>query len=281
MKNPVRWLLVALLLAGLAGAWWRWQHAPPPAVAAPPPPAAAASPAVAAASVAAPAVQYPIESIEAAASAPAPLPPLGESDAAAKEALVALLGRDPVLRLLQVDDFVRRVVATVDNLARERATSRLWPVQPAPGRLLLVERADGPSLADGNAERYTPFVKLVESLDTDRAVALYVRLYPLFQQAYEELGYPGRYFNDRLVEVIDVMLRTPEPVGPVLLTLPEIQGPYASKRPWVRYRYADPALESLSAGQKMLLRMGPANAGRLKARLRALRERVARRPASR
>ena len=39
---------------------------------------------------------------------------------------------------------------------------------------------------------------------------VYERLYPLFQQAYEDLGYPGKYFNDRLVEVIDHLLQTPE-----------------------------------------------------------------------
>jgi hypothetical protein len=36
-------------------------------------------------------------------------------------------------------------------------------------------------------------------VDTRKAVALYVDLYPLFQGAYAELGYPNRYFNDRLI----------------------------------------------------------------------------------
>jgi len=37
----------------------------------------------------------------------------------------------------------------------------------------------------------------------------------LFQQSYEDLGYPGQYFNDRLVEVIDDMLKTPDVQGPI------------------------------------------------------------------
>jgi hypothetical protein len=45
----------------------------------------------------------------------------------------------------------------------------------------------------------------------------------------------------------------------------------ASTRPWVRYQYVDPQLESLAAGQKILLRMGPDNERRLKQKLRELR----------
>jgi hypothetical protein len=284
MKTWTRWLLAILVLALVGGAWW-WQHRPAP-VQEPTPPAADTPAASAAAAApppasAAPAVQHPVEAIQPATAASTPLPSLADSDAAARRGLDALFGREAVLRVLDVDDFVRHVVATVDNLGRARATSRLWPVRPAPGRLLTVERGDGTALADGNAERYSAFATLVGAVDPDRAVALYVHLYPLFQQAYEELGYPGRYFNDRLVQVLDLLLQTPEPAGPLLLTLPEIQGPVPSTRPWVRYQFTDPALESLSAGQKILLRMGPANAAKVKATLKALRERLASRPAPR
>ena len=60
-----------------------------------------------------------------------------------------------------------------------------------------------------NSQRYVALVLLAESVDAAAVAAAYRRMYPLFQQAYEELGYPGRYFNDRLVEVIDHLLATP------------------------------------------------------------------------
>jgi hypothetical protein len=106
-----------------------------------------------------------------------------------------------------------------------------------------------------------------------------MRLYPLFQQSYQELGYPRGYFNDRLVEVIDQLLATPEPVGPLAVHLTEVKGPITSDRPWVRYEFADPALQALPAGSKMLLRMGPDNARRLKAKLAELRAAITRAPA--
>jgi hypothetical protein len=46
----------------------------------------------------------------------------------------------------------------------------------------------------------------------------------------------------------------------------------------VFYKFADPELESLSAGQKIMIRMGPQNAEKVKAKLRALRRELAARP---
>jgi hypothetical protein len=197
-----------------------------------------------------------------------------------REALTELVGRRGALGFLQLDGFVRRVVATVDNLAREHAPVAVWPVHPTPGRFSVLRGADGRETPHpDNSERYASLVRAVEAVDMDRAVAIYRRLYPMFQQAYEELGYPGRYFNDRLVQVLDHLIATPVPASPPAVRLVEVKGPVPSSRPWVRYEYVDPALESLSAGQKILIRVGADQQRRLQDRLKALRDRVARRPA--
>ena len=104
-------------------------------------------------------------------------------------------------------------------------------------------------------------MKFVEAVDVKRVVAVYARFYPLFQQAYVELGYPDGYFNNRLVQVIDHLLEAPVVEGPVKLVVRRVLP-----------EYADPALESESAGRKILLRIGPENAAVVKARLRVLRK---------
>jgi hypothetical protein len=43
----------------------------------------------------------------------------------------------------------------------------------------------------------------------------------------------------------------------------------------VRYEFADPALESLSSGQKIMLRVGPVNERRLKEKLAEIRGELA------
>lgn len=248
-----------------------WQPTAPPPETAQAPAPVAALPAAAPASAPASAPTGPLHPIEAAVAAAASGPAPATAPANVEDALVALLGRKEVLSALQIDDFPRRFAATVDNLGRATASPRLWPVNPTPGRFATVTRGDVTTISADNAQRYTPFVLLVESVDMRRAVATYVQLYPLIQQAYEDLGFPGRHFNDRLVEVIDLLLATPEIEAPLAVVLPTISGPVLPDRPWVLYAFDAPELKSLSAGQKILLRMGPVNERRLKAKLTEIR----------
>ena len=275
-------LLVLAILAGAAGfAWWHWFRPPvapvdatPPAASAPDQPAAEAPPPAPEQAVG---PQNPIDTL---APPEAALPRLNDADARVTTALGELLGGAKSLSFLQLDGFVRRLVATVDNLVRPQAAARMWPVQPTPGRFTVAggtgSTGGAPTTIDAsNAARYGAFVGFAETVNVERAAALYARLYPLFQEAYEELGYPGRYFNDRLIAVLDHLLQAPEPEGPVAVTLVEVKGEYATPRPWTRYEFVDPELESLSSGQKLMVRMGVANERRLKARLAAFRERIA------
>ena len=75
--------------------------------------------------------------------------------------------------------------------------------------------------------------------------------------------------------MIDHLLQAPEPAGPVQVRLVEVKGNVPSQRPWVRYEYADPQLESLSSGQKIMVRVGLENERKLKASLRGFREQIA------
>jgi hypothetical protein len=267
--------VVLLVLAGSGYLWWQERQERQERQAAELTPLIAPNTSAVEAVTPAPApIHHAIEAIT--PPIEAPLPPLTDSGSEVSDALVALLGREQVLSFVDATGFAQRVVATVDNLARGHAASRLWPVHPAPGRFQFVERDGATYIADDNHDRYKAFVRFASAVDTDAAVALYVRMYPLLQKAYEELGYPGKYFNNRLIEVIDQLLATPELLKPVQLTLVEVnKGQGETARPWVRYEYADPALEARPAGQKILLRMGPGNAGPLKAKLRQFRQRVA------
>ena len=280
-QKSLLWVAALLaLVAAAAGMYWWQQQTPAPAPAAPP---VAAAPAPAPAPPPAPvepAIRHPIEpeaAASATAAAPRPLPPPDQADAYVADALTELLGRKPVLSFLSTDGFVARLVATVDNLDRPFAAARRWPVNPPPARFQTTPGADATLIGADNAKRYAPFVQFVAAVNSAQAVALYRRLYPLFQHAYEELGYPGKYFNDRLVQVIDHLLATPEPAGPLQVRLTDVKGPIPSTTPWLRYEFVDPALEARSAGQKILLRMGPAHTRQLKAKLAEVRALIVRR----
>lgn len=48
----------------------------------------------------------------------------------------------------------------------------------------------------------------------------------------------------------------PDPQGPLQVKLTPVKTEVPHLRPWVRYEFVDPALESLSCGQKILVRRG-------------------------
>jgi hypothetical protein len=274
MQSSTKALVAAAAVAVIAGAvawWWfgrpaQLPQAPMAPVAVPAPASPPAATAGLAPSPTAATIEHPIAPL-------ADMQPLASAGLAG--ALADLIGRKAVLTFLQVDQFARRFVATVDNLGRSHAPPALWPVNPTPGRFMNQASADGEVISADNSLRYTPFVLLVETVDVGRAIDLYVRMYPLLQSTYEGLGFPRHHFNDRLFEVIDQLLATPEVSYPVRLKLLEIKGSVPSLQPWLRYQYAAPALESLSSGQKILLRVGPVNQRRLKAKLLELRQQLA------
>jgi hypothetical protein len=192
-----------------------------------------------------------------------PLPSLDESDEELLDTLTELLGASAIDRYLIPESLIRNFVVTVDNLPRRHVSERHRPVGPAPESFMVAGDDEELLLNPENYDRYVPMTQLFAAADTRLLVASYRRLYPLMREAYEELGHADGNFHRRLLEVIEDLLATPEPRGPIRLA-----------RPNVLYEYADERLESLSAGQKTLLRMGPDNAAIIKAKLRELRDQL-------
>jgi hypothetical protein len=190
-----------------------------------------------------------------------PLPALDESDAEVVSGLTELLGgREPLQQFLVPQRIIRNVVVTLDNMPREKIAVNQRPAKATGGKFIVTGPEDAREIAPENYKRYAPFVAVVKKVDAKTLAAFYRGLQPLFQQAYEELGNPGASFDARLRQVIDHLLQTPDVTQPVKLVQPS-----------VLFKYADPQLESLSSGQKVLLRMGPENESAVKAKLRELR----------
>ena len=270
-RNKVIWwaaIIVGAAIIGV-GAYFRLHSAPPAPVSPPPPPTAQqqATPLMPAAPPA-PVIQHPIPA-QSGQSASAGLPALDSSDPTVLDALTRLVGRPAIARFLVPKAIIRHIVVTVDNLPRAKVAANLRPIQPTPGQTIVNQQGATTLLSRKNYARYTPFVQAIGAMDMKSLAAVYFRLYPLFQQAYRSLGYPHGYFNDRLVEAIDSLLATPQVQQPIEL----VQGR-------VFWQFADPKLEALPAGQKLLLRMGPKNAAVIEAKLRQLRQLITSPPAT-
>jgi hypothetical protein len=273
MDRRIVWpvlLVMALIVAGMA--WWLWDREPEP----PATPVAAVEPAPEPLAPAEPVIRHPIAPPDGAMQEPALAGEPADPDARLVHAITGLLGRSAVLQWLQTDAFITRIVASVDNLPRAQAASSRWPVVPAPGRFEVSYRDGAIWAAPGNERRYDGLIHTLTAMDPARAAVLYRRMYPQFQAAYEELGYPNRYFNDRLVETIDDLLAAPAAPTPLRLTLTEVRTEVESPTPWLRYEYADEALETRSAGQRMMMRVGPGHQRQLASWLREFRAQIAR-----
>jgi hypothetical protein len=274
MRKPsgggsLRWVALAvLILAAAMGAYYYYfvsQHVPAPApapVAQPAAPSAPEQPAAPPQASPAPEVeQHPVEAPKAApGEIVTPLPGLRDSDPAARDATIGLVGAKAFAAYFYPEKIILRIVATVDNLPRHAAPARMMPVKPVDGRFAVSTSGDQMVLEPKNFARYTPYVRIAQAINAKKLVAVYSRFYPLFQEAYRQLGYPNGYFNDRLITCIDDLLAAPEPDGPIKLTQPK-----------VLYEYADPDLEARSAGQKIMIRMGRDNERKIKAKLREIR----------
>jgi len=258
-----KWLALLLLAVGAAGALWYFRDdINPPAE-----PSAVIDPAPAGEKLAPREPLHPIEplSLTPGAGELIELPPLDESDSYFALALVTVFGNG-LEDLLDDEGLIDKSVATVDNLTRSHVAEKIRPVGRIQGSFMVAAAgANGPYyLSPDNYGRYDFLVNMLTGANLDELAATYRRFYPLMQEAFTRLGYPDAYFNDRLIAVIDHLLTTPEPDEPVQLV-----------RPHVLYEFADPALEALSSGQKLLLRMGSDNAARVKSVLEELRLRIA------
>ena len=188
------------------------------------------------------------EQPSAATSAPGP----ELQDLTLTQALEKLFGEHRLVQWLFMDSLVQRFVTTIDSLPGKTLARAHFPVRPPEGKFIVSGTEDAPQTSPRNQKRYAPYSDFLESIDQELAIAVYVFFYERFQIAYEKLGYQNAYFNDRLVFVIEHLLKTPNPPEPIQLA-----------QPAVLYTYADPRLENLSAGQKLLLRIGQPQRTRL------------------
>ncbi len=199
-----------------------------------------------------PVAQPPPEKIE--------IPALDASDELARSLALALSEHPRLAGWLAPEDLIRRFVVSVVNVA-DADSPRPHIGHLAPRADFRVGEHEGALIIDPDSyARYDLIATVLDSLDDRQSIELYHHLEPLFDEAYRELGYPGGDFDRALGRAIDRVLATRVPAGNVIV-----------KRRVNSYRFADPDLEALGPVEKHLIRMGPANARKVQAKLRLLR----------
>ncbi|AWF82868.1 DUF3014 domain-containing protein [Microbulbifer sp. A4B17] len=193
-----------------------------------------------------------------------PPPPLNESDKAAYDELMSLAPDGALSRWLVPDEVIRKWVAAANAASRGELIHKHRPLKTIRGPITVTgSSTEGYQLSPENYRRYDQPVRLFALASTDAIITLYQYWYPRLAQAYGELGIRNKSFHQVVIQAIDNVLAAPEVEGPIQLI-----------RPSVYYKFADPKLEKLPGIQKLMIRMGPDNAARVKEKLKEVKAKL-------
>ncbi|MFZ8199724.1 DUF3014 domain-containing protein [Alteromonas portus] len=188
--------------------------------------------------------------------------PLDTSDPAVKASLIESSSADKevVNRMLVNEGLIQRFVVSVANLANDEMAPNHQLLTPPEQNFRVYSQAGKQWIDAASYKRYTPYVDMLESFNNEALLNIYGVYKDDIQAKYSEIGNPDQDFNSVLLDAIDQLLDTPEVPVPVEV--------YTDS---VAYKYADDRLENLNEPQKQLLRTGPDNMRRIKAKLRELK----------
>jgi hypothetical protein len=254
-SRPV--LLIIIAVAVIAGAvyWFLLRGKPEPEVAALPPPAAVevAEPEESAEAVDSEPATPPAEEPPPAPLPPVKLPPLDRSDADVISFLLEASEGSFQQWLIQ-EHLIRKFVRAVNALEEGKLVSQYRPFNDPEIPFKASNNSGETWQVDvTNFERYTPYLASLEKVGPERLVQIYERYYPLLEQAYEELGVKKGDFRQVTKRALTRITKAPMPPQDAALS-----------RPSVTYRFSAADLEQRAPVEKLLFRMGPENAQRLK-----------------
>ncbi len=185
------------------------------------------------------------------------LPRLDDSDQLIRDGIVSLTRHEGVNAWLSPNELIRKFVAFSDSVANGQLSKEPVRVLAPEGEFKVRKLSDTVyELDDTSYDRYNDFTQVVLSIDSRRAAEFYLLVGPMLVEAYSELGYPDKKFDDVVFQAIGRLLETPVITQPIRLV-----------RPVVMYQFEDPRLESLSPIQKQMIRMGPKNTRALQIKL--------------
>jgi len=190
---------------------------------------------------------------------PVILPELQYSDTTFKQDLLAV--SDKLKLILYKKGLIRKYIFTLNDLSQgSRPPLKLLRELPFKGQFSVINAGDKLYMSPTSYHRYDNLAQAINSIDNQAAIGLYKKYLPLFNRVFKAFSYPKAY---QLSDIIKAA------VGKVL------QAPVITQRielihPTVRYKFANPKLEKLSALDKQMLRMGPENTRLIQAKLREL-----------
>jgi hypothetical protein len=169
------------------------------------------------------------------------------------------------LSWFNIKHVIRKYLIIINDLSQNQILYKHRKFLKIPQRIIVKNDSHGLYLAKESYGRYNLLADAIASIDTKKGIDLYVRFKPLFEQVYEEFGYPEEYrLEDIFMKAAANVLKAPRQKGRINLV-----------RHSLRYKFADKKLEALNNVEKQMLRMGPDNTKKIQAKLRQLATAIA------
>jgi hypothetical protein len=187
--------------------------------------------------------------------------PLEESDEFIR-GLIDKMSSDPrISEWMKTDHIIKKFVAAVDNIANGLSPRKQIDFFEPKADFIAKPKEDFYIIDEDSYKRYNPVANAFGSLNAQEAVHLYLRFDPLIQEAYKDLGYPDKDFNETLKRAIEE-----------LLAVPVIKEDIRLISKLKSFELVDSELEGMSQAQKHLFRMGPENISKIQDKLRELKK---------
>jgi len=155
---------------------------------------------------------------------------------------------------------IERSVAITDILRQGEVPYKLLPVARPKQKFPFADNGLAVTMDPAGFARYDGLTNTLSKLDVNTTITLFREYQSTIEQAWQALGYADKSVEPALLEVLELIMLTPDIQLDARLLKDEAN--------WV---YEDESLEKLPALQKQIMRMGPENAERLKALARDLR----------
>lgn len=155
---------------------------------------------------------------------------------------------------------IERSVAITDILRQGEVPYKLLPVARPKQKFPFADNGLAVTMDPAGFARYDGLTNTLSKLDVNTTITLFREYQSTIQQAWQALGYADKSVEPALLEVLELIMLTPD-----------IQLDARLLRDEANWVYEDESLEKLPALQKQIMRMGPENAERLKALARDLR----------
>ena len=195
------------------------------------------------------------------------LPPLAEMDALLRQLVVKLSSHPKVLTWLMTNGLIDNFTVATLNVSEGKSPVMHWRSLAPQARFSVINSTDGVLIDPKSYRRYDEYAAAIGALDAPGTARLYLTVKPRITEAYRALGFPEGDF--------DLVL---ERAMHELVTTPLIQKDVLLKEKVITYKFDDPNVESLTAAQKQLLRMGPDNMRLVQAKLREIGTQLALHP---